>query len=404
MLSFFQIKFYSGEDMEHYNRRVILYKILKNVIRPFCYFKYNYKCERVTPTQKPYILISNHTTLLDPVFVGLSFKDFMYFMASMHLKGGGISSKLLDYVFAPIYRLKTSSDLTTVKKVVKTIKDGKSVVIFAEGQRTPNGRTLDISEATGKLVKLCKCSLITYRIDGGYLSDPRWAKHARRGKMYGHKVNEYSPQALSEMSVDEINEIIARDIYENAYERQRTEMISYKGKALIQGAEAVLYLCASCKSISSMKSNENELICDCGLKLSMDEYGYFHKKDDYDKAYFDNILDWDIWQKDNIKEIVDNMPDDKPITSDTNQTLTIVSSYEEKKGTFYCYKDRFVFEQDDNTKLIFLFSDIVEIEGISKIDMIFSTSKDVFVVKTQQTRSPFKYIDIYNAMKKENNI
>ena len=388
--------------MQHHRRHVILYTLIRALIRPFFYLRFNYTCERVYPKGKPFLLICNHTTLLDPAFVGLSFKAFTYPVASAHLSGKDFASKILDFIFAPIYRIKTSSDLTTVKKIVKTMKEGHNVCLFAEGQRTSNGVSLRISEATGKLVKLCKCSLVTYRLDGGYFTHPRWAKYCRRGKMYGHKVNEYSSEQLSKMSVEDINALIASDLYENAYEKQKTEMTAYKGKALAQDLESALYICPNCHALSRLHSHGDNFECDdCGMKLSMDEYGYMHPTDGYDGKYIDNVLGWDIWQKNKLRALsaeFNGYPADKAITFDENQYLSSNSSQDELSGALYCYKDRFTFKDINGNIRDFLFSDIVEIEGIGRMNMIFSTAKDVFTIKTKTPRSAFKYIDIYHTI------
>ena len=58
--------------------------------------------------------------------------------------------------------------------VMRRLRKGGSVAIFAEGNRSFNGLTGDILPATGKLARSSGASLVTFRFSGGYLSSPRW--------------------------------------------------------------------------------------------------------------------------------------------------------------------------------------------------------------------------------------
>lgn len=76
------------------------------------------------------------------------------------------------------------------------------------------------------------------------------------------------------MSVDEINEAIRRDIYINAYEQQKKDPHKYKGRALAEDLETILYLCPKCHAIGKTHSHDNEFSCECGYKMHINEYGF----------------------------------------------------------------------------------------------------------------------------------
>ena len=90
-----------------------------------------------------------------------------------------------------------------------------------------NGVTGEIPPATGKLAKAAGASLITYRFEGGFLSQPRFSVKARKGKITGHLVHIYKPEELKTMSDEQMNEAIKRDLYEDAYAVQDEKMIPY---------------------------------------------------------------------------------------------------------------------------------------------------------------------------------
>ena len=75
---------------------------------------------------------------------------------------------------------------------------------------------------TGKLVRNSGATLVTYRLEGNYLSAPRWGKGTRRGKINARLVGVYPPEELKKMKPDEITALINKDIFEDAWERQKT--------------------------------------------------------------------------------------------------------------------------------------------------------------------------------------
>ena len=176
------------------------------------------------------------------------------------------------------------------------MKDGHSVCIFAEGDATWDGRTDKIFPATGKLARASGVSLLTYRLEGGYLSRPRWSQTIRRGKMYGHPVRLYSPEELKKLRAEEITALIEKDIHEDAWERQRVERVKFRGKRLAEKLELALFCCPNCGRIGTLHSLNDRFFCDCGLSLRYGEDGFFDPPQP-----FETVADWEDWQQDKLK-------------------------------------------------------------------------------------------------------
>ena len=128
------------------------------------------EAERLNPIG-PCLIIANHVTNWDPLLLAMSFPDTpIRFVASEHIFRHGLISKLLEWLVAPIPRKKAASGADTVMSVLRALKAGDTVCIFAEGDATWDGLTHPVCPATGKLARMAGVPLLTYRIEGGYLA------------------------------------------------------------------------------------------------------------------------------------------------------------------------------------------------------------------------------------------
>lgn len=259
------------------------HRVVFSTLRPFCElfvrWKFNFHFDSLKDIEGPYLLLPNHNLELDPILVGVAAKNHLYFVASEHLQRKGIVTKLLNYFLKPITRQKGTSGANTVAKILRTLRSGTSVCIFPEGNRSFNGCTGEILPATGKMARRSGVKLVTYRIEGGYLTQPRWSTTLRRGKLRGRLVHVYSPEELSAMTDKQVNDAICRDLYEDAYETQSREMIPFKGKKLALGMESTVFSCPHCKEIGKLHSDDRGLYCDCGFRADYDATGFLTEED-----------------------------------------------------------------------------------------------------------------------------
>ena len=256
-------------------RHIFFYNLLLPFVKVFLKIRFGYKYEVAEKLPENYIVISNHTTDYDMLFVGSSFKRQMYFVASEHIARWGILSKLLIYAFAPIMRHKGASALSTVLDILKKTKKGYNVCLFAEGVRTWDGVTNPIERSTADLVKRAGCGLVTYKITGGYFASPMWAgASVRRGPVTGAPVSILTKEEIKSMTSDEIYELVVRDIHEDAYERQINSPVEYKGKNPAEGLERMLFICPECSARDSFTTHGNTVECKtCSHSFTYDTYG-----------------------------------------------------------------------------------------------------------------------------------
>lgn len=353
---------------------------------------YGYECVKVPKDLKPpYLVMANHNADLDPVLVALTFPKQMYIVASEHIYRRGFVSKLLKWAFEPIAKIKGSSDTLTVMKMIRCLRSGKNVLIFPEGNRSFHGVTGPINDATGKLVKASAATLVTYKLTGGYLTNPRWGYGIRKGKMRGEIVKIYSPEQIKEMSTEEVTDIIRKDLYEDAYERQKEWNIAYKGKDRALGLEGSYCVCPDCKEVGTIATKGNSVFCTkCGKTTEFTEYGYFT-----DGFNFKTTYEWDCWQQKFYKDFVQKQ--EGLYFADKNLILRTVGSDHQEViigiGEFAMSKEKFIFTHDGETLEI----EVMQVPDMSiygKCGLMFTDSTG-----THYELLPAEKGQIYNARK-----
>lgn len=260
--------------MQELRRHKIVFAILRPIITMFTKWKFCFTYDSLRNVEGPYLLLPNHNLELDPMIVGAAAYHHLYFVASEHLSRKGFVTKLLNYFLKPIYHQKGRAGAHTVKEILKTLRSGTSICLFPEGNRSFNGQSLAIPPATGKMAKRSGAKLVTYRFEGHYLTQPRWATSLRRGKLRGRLVHVYTPEELQAMTDQEVNDAIIRDLWEDAYETQAREMVPFKGKHLALGMESTLFACPECGKIGTLHTDDTSLSCSCGFHADYDVYGY----------------------------------------------------------------------------------------------------------------------------------
>ncbi len=382
-----------AEDERAYQRQRKAYRALYGVAKAVLGRMLNYSFELGPQTEGPCLVLSNHVTDFDPFLVGLSFPEHMYFVAGENVLRMGWLSRLATRYASLIQRVKGTTDAEAALQILRTLKKGRNVCMFAEGSRTFTGETLPIVPATAKLVKMARSTLVTYRLTGGYLSTPRWSAHRRKGRMTGAPVGVYPPETLKQMSEGEIAALLQRDLYENAYETQQKAPVPFRGKALAETLETALYLCPRCHRIDTLHSRGDRFFCDCGLSMTLDEYGFFQGEN----LPFETPLDWDRWQTGEMEKLAEALGDEAAF-SDRDQTLN--RKEDDHRLTPLCtgimalYRDRLTIADQ-----VFPLQRLRGIGLIQRQGMVFSTADGDYAVTAERLRCVRKYQTLFEMLK-----
>ncbi len=376
-------------------RHKVITNVLYYVLHPYCKIKYGIKIEKFKEQNgRQYIVLFNHQTAFDQFFVGCSFRGPIYYIASEDLFSNGFVSSVIRYLVAPIPIKKQTTDVNAVMNCMRVAKEGGTIAMAPEGNRTFSGKTEYINPAVAPLVKKLKLPIALYRIEGGYGVQPRWSDKVRRGKMRSYVSRVIEPEEYKNMTNDELYELIKTELYvdeandENCfYHKNRAEYI-----------ERVMYVCPKC-GLAEFESSGHIIECkNCGIKI---EYGVDTRLKgvncDFD---FKFINDWYEYQQHFINNI--DLKDylDKPFYSD-EASLSEVVVYKRKlkikeSVSIKLYGDKIVVDENTNDERVFEFEKTlaVTILGRNKLNIYYDGK--IHQLKSGKRFNAVKYVNIFN--------
>lgn len=372
-------------------KRVKRWKLLRRLLRGFITRRFHLEAERLVPPG-PCLIIANHVTNWDPLLLAMSFPETpIRFVASEHIFRHGLVSKLLDWLAAPIPRKKAASGADTVMTVLRALKAGDTVCIFAEGDAAWDGLTHPVFPATGKLARMAGVPLLTYRLEGGYLSMPRWSGKLRRGKVRGHQIGFYPPEDLKSLKGPEITAMIDRDLYEDAFARQRIEHVAYRAEKRAEGIERGFFICPQCRELGHTLGVGNYVLCACGMRLFYTEEGFFDPA-----APVETLAEWESVQQEALRKLCEGAQD--ALFSDPDMRLREITAGHKQRtlgrGTLTMLPDAITLAGRR-----FSLADIDSMAMVKAHILLFSADERYYEIRTESDRCLRKYLMAWQIIK-----
>lgn len=241
-------------------RHRVMFAILRPIMRVYTRWKYGYTAKKYPLEKRPYLVLSNHQTGFDQFLIALSFKRPLYYIASDDIFSNRYS-KLIEYLVAPIPKSKSAKDLEPIRNCYRIAKEGGTICVFAEGNRTFSGRTETIEPSISKLIRMLKLPVVFYRFSGGYGIQPRWAKSVRKGRMTGEVTSVMPEEEWSKLSEEELYRTVCERLYHDECDVPET----FRSKALAEYLERAYYYCPDCGGFGEWVSEGDLFTCKkCG--------------------------------------------------------------------------------------------------------------------------------------------
>ena len=245
-------------------RHAIIGAVAGAILKPYVKHKYNIEIEKFKEQgDRQYLILSNHQTGFDQFFVSYAFNGPIYYVASEDIFSMGFVSDLLRFAVNPIPIKKQATDISAVLNCLRVAKEGGTIGIFPEGNRTYSGHTEYINPAIIMLAKKMSLPIVLFKIEGGYGVAPRWADAARKGKMRAYVSRVVEPEEYKMLSEDEFTKLINDELYVN----EAKVDVEYESNRLAEYLERAIYYCPKC-GLSTFESHGDEMECKkCGMKV-----------------------------------------------------------------------------------------------------------------------------------------
>ena len=161
-----------------------LYHFFHIMIRPIfkSFFKFQvFGSENVSPTGGVMLMI-NHASYLDPIFIGAAVSRNLHYMARSTLFKPGIIDKFLRSLNAfPVHL--GSPDRTAIKRALQLLEDGNLLLIFPEGTRSIDGSLAKAQDGVGFMAYRTKANVVPIYLSGTYKAWPRGSKMIKTAKV-----------------------------------------------------------------------------------------------------------------------------------------------------------------------------------------------------------------------------
>lgn len=373
------------------------HRIIVNAVRFFFggYVRRKYHIQ-ITPFReegsRPYLILMNHQTGFDQFFVGLTFRQPVYYVATEDIFSLGWVSSLLRWLVAPIPIKKQTTDIQAVKNCIKVAREGGSICVAPEGNRTFHGRTVYMNPSIASLAKKLALPIAFLRIEGGYGIQPRWSDVVRGGSMVSRISRVMEPEEFADMSKTELARIIAQELYVD--EAQVTGEFPHPKNA--EYLERVLYVCPWC-GLSTFESHGDLLHCNkCGRKIRHLPTKELEGVDEPFPHRF--VADWYDWQNAYINNTDLSLLTETPVYEETVQVSRVhVYKYKEllkKEATVRLYGDRITL---DDREFPFETLDAVVVLGKNKVNLY--AGNEVLQLKGTKRFNALKYVNFFHKYK-----
>ena len=251
------------------------------------------------------LVLCNHVSSYDQCIVIGATKKRMHFVVAdstyyskfnFLLRKIGIISK--QQFFTNIHEL----------KAMKRVIDANGILtIFPCGLCTSDGLSTTLPIGVANFLKFLNTDVYVIKSHGMYLTNPKWSKGIRKGRVETEAYRLFSKDELNKIPSKKLFSIIDNAMKYDEYSDQAKMKIIRKNASIAQGLQNVLYSCPKCFSHFSIDNINNKLVCKkCGFEANLDKYGFILTNPISDIKY---VYTWHQLLIDNIKNTINNSLD-----------------------------------------------------------------------------------------------
>ena len=375
-------------------RHRIVRNIVYAVLYPYSRIKYRIKVEKFKEQgDRSYLILMNHQTPFDQFFVGMSFSGPVYYLASEDIFSKGWVSSLIRFLVAPIPIKKQANDIRAVMNCIRVAKEGGTIAIAPEGNRTYSGKTEHMNETVAAIAKRLKLPIALYRIEGGYGAHPRWSDVVRKGKMVSYVSKVIEPEEYAELTDGELFSLIKEGLYVN--DAKSDTVFLHKKRA--EYLERAIYVCPFCGL--SVFESKNEFI-ECKSCKRRVEYLPTTQLSGVGFEFpFEFVNDWYEYQNTFVQNLDLTLYNTKPLFTDNGKLIEVIIRKSKKtlksNAEISLYGNRIEIDENTPNQLTLPFDDISSMAVLGRNKLNIYYQKTVYQLKGGKRFNALKYLNIY---------
>ena len=244
------------------------------------------------------LILCNHTMLWD-------FSNLLWAMfprSDQHFLATNVvydKNRFISWLFRHLGIIRKNqgvADLGSLKNMIKTSREGGTLVIYAAGMLSFDGReAVRYLPGTGSLPRILKTDVYAAVTHGGFLTSPRYSHKMARGRLDIELKRLYTAEEASKLSAEEMQKGIEDALSFNDWDWQEKNRVPFKRIRNVSRLSRVLYMCPACRREGVMLEEKHALRCDsCGLVATRDRYGFFSSENGACPARMDRWVDLEI--------------------------------------------------------------------------------------------------------------
>ena len=251
----------------------------------------------------PYILISNHASMLDfYIALCITFPHKPYWISTVE---EFIPRFFIFRRIGVLAKKKFTNDPVAALKYLEVLKRKKILIIYPEARYSFVGENERIDNSIGAFAKKANVPVVMIKSRGHYLWCPQWSDRKIR------KVHPIQDDVYTIVNREELEYLTAKDIqkriednYDTSEERwmEKNNLLNtYENRAV--GLERILYKCPHCQAEFEMSSEGHTLTCNhCHTSYEYLENGQLKCVDK--ETIFNWPSQWYKWEKECVKKEV----------------------------------------------------------------------------------------------------
>lgn len=376
-----------------FRHRVVRW-VLKPILGLFTIIKYRIHVEPFREQgNRQYLVLMNHQTPFDQFFVELAFRGPMYFVATEDIFSNGFISSVIRWVAAPIPIKKQAGDFSAVMNCLRVAREGGTIAMAPEGNRTYSGKTEYINPAIAGLAKKMKLPIVLFRIEGGYGKQPRWSDVVRGGRMRAYVGRVIEPEEYAGVT----NETLCQWIRDGLHVDEGVEDGLYPSGKAAEYLERAVYVCPYC-GLAEFESHGCQVECkSCGRKIiygadkSLTGVGF-----DFPFRFF---TQWYDYQQEFVNGLDLLQLKQEPVFRDRAKLSEVFLNRRKQllreDAAIWLYGDRITVDEGQDNQSCFPFDEITAMAVLGRNKLNIYHDNRVFQFKGSKRFNALKYVNFY---------